>query len=53
MDNQVTKHIKKILTKEESLLQLVKLHNHRVNAAEWAIQTFKDMFIAALATTDH
>ena len=27
-------------------------HNHRVNAAEWAIQTFKDAFIAVLATTD-
>ena len=27
-------------------------HNHRVNAAEWAIQTFKDVLIAVLATTD-
>ena len=27
-------------------------HNHHVNAAERAIQTFKDTFIAALATTD-
>ena len=27
-------------------------HNHRVNAAEQAIQSFKDVFIAALATTD-
>jgi hypothetical protein len=27
-------------------------HNHRVNAAERAIQTFKDALIAALATTD-
>ncbi len=27
-------------------------HNHRVNAAERAIQTFKDAFIAALVTTD-
>ncbi len=27
-------------------------HNHHVNAAEQAIQTFKDAFIAALATTD-
>jgi hypothetical protein len=27
-------------------------HNHRVNAAEHAIQTFKDAFIAALATID-
>jgi hypothetical protein len=27
-------------------------HNHHVNAAEQAIQTFKDAFIPALATTD-
>ncbi len=52
MDNQATKYIKKILTKEECKLQLVEPHNHRVNAAERAIQTFKAAFIAALATTD-
>jgi hypothetical protein len=46
MDNQVTKHIK------QCKLQLVEPHNHRMNAAERAIQTFKDAFIAALATTD-
>ncbi len=33
-------------------MQVVEPHNHRVNAAERAIQTFKDAFIAALATTD-
>ncbi len=33
-------------------MQLVEPHNHHVNAAERAIQTFKDAFIAALATTD-
>ncbi len=27
-------------------------HNHRVNAAKRAIQTFKAAFIAALTTTD-
>ncbi len=52
MDNQATKYIKKFLTKEECKLQLVEPHNHRVIAAEQAIQTFKDAFIAALATTD-
>jgi hypothetical protein len=51
-DNQATKHIKKILTKNEGKVQLIELHNHRVNAAERAIQTFKAAFIAALATTD-
>ncbi len=52
MDNQATRHIKKFLNKNECTLQLVEPHNHRVNAAERAIQTFKDAFIVALATTD-
>jgi hypothetical protein len=52
MDNQATKYIKTFLTKKECNLQLVEPHNHCVNAAERAIQTFKDAFIAALATTD-
>ena len=52
MDTQATKYIKKFLTKKECNLQLVEPHNHRINAAERAIQTFKDAFIAALATTD-
>ncbi len=52
MDNQATKYIKTFLTKKECNLQLVEPHNHRINAAERAIQTFKNAFIAALATTD-
>ena len=52
MDNQATKHIKAFLTEQQCQLQLVEPHNHRLNAAERAIQTFKDAFIAALATTD-
>ena len=52
MDNQATKYIIKFLTKKGYQLQLMEPHNHRVNAAERAIQTFKDAFIAALATTD-
>ncbi len=52
MDNQVTKHMKAFLTEQQCKLQLVELHNRRMNAAERAIQTFKDAFIAALATTD-
>jgi hypothetical protein len=52
MDNQATWHIKKILTKNNRKLQVVEPHNHQVNATEWAIQTFKVAFIAALATTD-
>jgi len=52
MDNQATKYIKKFLTEKGCQLQLMEPHNHCVNAAERAIQTFKDAFIAALATTD-
>ena len=52
MDNQCTKQIKKFLTNKDCELMLVEPHNHRVNAAECAIQTFKDHFISALATTD-
>jgi hypothetical protein len=52
MDNQATKFIKNILTKEECQLQLVEPHNHCVNAAKCTIQMFKDTFIAAVAITD-
>jgi hypothetical protein len=52
MDNQATKYIKKFLNKEECKLQLVEPHNQRINVAKHAIQTFKDAFIAALATTN-
>jgi len=48
MDNQATKRIKKFLTENDCKLQVVEPHNHRVNAAERAIQTFKAAFIAAL-----
>jgi hypothetical protein len=52
MDNQATKYIKQFLDKNECKLQLVEPHNHRVNAAERAIQMFKDAFIAALTMTN-
>ncbi len=52
MNNQVIKYIKAFLTKNDCKLQLVEPHNQCVNVAEGAIQTFKDAFIAALATTD-
>jgi hypothetical protein len=52
IDNQVTKHIKAFLIEQQCKLQLVEPHNHRMNAEERAIQTFKDAFIAALATTN-
>jgi hypothetical protein len=52
MDNQATKHIKQILTEQQCKMQLVERHNHQMNAVKCAIQTYKDAFIAALATTD-
>jgi hypothetical protein len=52
MDNQATKHIKAFLMEQQCKLQLIEPHNHRMNAAERVIQTFKDVFIAALATTN-
>ncbi len=42
----------KFLTANDCDILLVKPHNHRVNVVERAIQTFKDHFISALATTD-
>jgi hypothetical protein len=52
VDNQATKYNKNFLTSKDCELQVVQSHNHQVNAAERAIQTFMDVFIAALATTD-
>ena len=40
------------MAKEEVKYQLVALYIHRQNAAERAIRTFKDHFIAGLCTTD-
>lgn len=45
-DNQAAKYIKKNLTKKRCKLQLVEPHNHHVNAAKRAIQTFMDAFIS-------
>jgi hypothetical protein len=53
MDNQATKAIKEYLVTQQCKLQLVEPHNHRVNAAERAIKTFKNRFIGALGTTHH
>ena len=50
-NNQATKPIKKFLKTEECKWQFVELHNHRVDAAERAIQTFKNHFISGLSST--
>ena len=52
MDNECSKAVAKHLRANKVDLQLVPPHNHRVNAAERAIATFKEHFIATLATVD-
>ena len=52
LDNQASKVIKEFLVKETSPYQFVEPHNHRVNACERAIQTWKNHFISGLCTTD-
>eukprot|EP00804_Cyclotella_cryptica_P022477 CCRYP_015112-RA/>CCRYP_015112-RA protein AED:0.28 eAED:0.23 QI:0/0/0/1/0/0/2/0/681 len=51
-DNQATTPIKSYLNTEDCKWQFVEPHNHRVNAAERAIQTFKNHFISGLCSTD-
>ena len=51
LDNECSNMLKEFLADEDTAIQLVPPGIHRQNAAERAIQTFKDHFIAALATT--
>jgi hypothetical protein len=51
IDNQTSKVVKQFLTIKQCDSMLVEPNNHRVNAAECAIQTFKEHFFSALATT--
>ena len=51
-DNQAAKAIKTFVTSRNCAIQFVEPNNHRVNAAEQAIQTFKNHFISGLCTTD-
>ena len=52
IDNVASKAIRIYLKKEKVGIQLVEPHNHRVNAAERAIRTFKNHFIAGLCIGD-
>ena len=52
INNVVSKAIKKYLDEEEIKMQAVEPNNHRVNAAERAIQTFKNHFVAGLGIGD-
>ena len=52
IDNVASKVILSYLEEAKIGVQLVEPHNHRVNAAERAIQTFKNLFISGLSTCD-
>ena len=51
-DNEISQQMKDAFTEEQVAFQLVPPGNHRANAAERAIQTFKSHFIAGLAGVD-
>jgi hypothetical protein len=52
MDNECSSTVAAFIRSNNIIIQLVPPHNHRANAAERAIATFKDHFIASLATLD-
>jgi hypothetical protein len=51
-DNVATKAIQSYLKNNDIKVQLVEPHNHWVNAAEHAIQSFKNHMISGLSTCD-
>ena len=52
LDNEISYEFKTSLQKKQVSFQLVLPHVHRRNAAERAIRTFKNHFLAVLATAD-
>ena len=52
MDKECSAAVKKYIKSVKISIQLVPPYNRQVNAAEQAITTFKEHFIAALATVD-
>jgi len=52
LDNECSDILKECMHDENADFQLVPLYSHRCNAAERAIRTFKNHFIAGLATTN-
>ena len=52
MDNEVSEDLKKYFEDSDIQFQLVPPHMHRINAAERAVRTFKNHFIADLCTVD-
>ncbi len=52
IDNIILAKVQSFLKEQQMKIQIVEPHNHCVNAAERAIQTFKDHFIASLCPVD-
>ena len=51
-DNECSKAVQNYINSRRVAWQLVEPDNHRVNAAERAIRTFKNHFISGLCSTD-
>jgi hypothetical protein len=52
LDNECSTILKEYLQDEDIDFQLVPPHHHRRNAAERAVRTFKDHFIAGMCSLD-
>ena len=52
IDNECPTVLQKFMTARDERFQLVPPHLHQQNSAEWAIQTFKNNFIAGLASVN-
>lgn len=52
LDNEASRCLKQHIEEQDIQLQLVPPRSHRANAAERAIRTFKNHFIATLCSTD-
>ena len=52
MDNEISKALQNYVSSQDVNWKLVETDNHQVNAAERAIQTFKNNFISGLCTID-
>ena len=52
MDNEFSAKFKNTLAENKLKYELVPPHQHRYNAVERAIRTFKNHFLAGLATCD-
>ena len=52
MDDEASKSVQSTISNKKMRFQLVPPNNHRANAAERAIQTFKHHFISCLSTCD-